>query len=71
MELENIFINDENLILDIHGHIHPSRGIVTMIPGKTVVNPGAIINGFYGELNLIKDINNNKWKVNSINLLEL
>ena len=70
MELENIFINDENLILDIHGHIHPSRGIVTMIPGKTVVNPGAIINGFYGELNLIKDINN-KWKVNSINLLEL
>ena len=71
MQLENIFINDENLILDIHGHIHPSRGIVTMIPGKTVVNPGAIINGFYGELNLIKDINNNKWKVNSINLLEL
>ena len=71
MQLENIFINDENLILDIHGHIHPSRGVVTMIPGKTVVNPGAIINGFYGELNLIKDINNNKWKVNSMNLREL
>ena len=69
MELENIFINDENLILDIHGHIHPSRGVVTMIPGKTVVNPGAIINGFYGELNLKKE--NNKWKVNSMNLLEL
>ena len=69
MQLENIFINDENLILDIHGHIHPSRGIVTMIPGKTVVNPGAIINGFYGELNLKKE--NNKWKVNSMNLLEL
>ena len=66
MQLENIFINDENLILDIHGHIHPSRGIVTMIPGKTVVNPGAIINGFYGELNLKKE--NNKWKVNSMNL---
>jgi len=69
MQLENIFINDENLILDIHGHIHPSRGVVTMIPGKTVVNPGAIINGFYGELNLKKE--NNKWKVNSMNLLEL
>ena len=54
MQLENIFINDENLILDIHGHIHPSRGVVTMVPGKTVVNPGAIINGFYGELNIIK-----------------
>ena len=69
MQLENIFINDENLILDIHGHIHPSRGVVTMIPGKTVVNPGAIINGFYGELNLKKE--NNKWNVNSMNLLEL
>ena len=69
MQLENIFINDENLILDIHGHIHPSRGVVTMIPGKTVVNPGAIIIGFYGELNLKKE--NNKWKVNSMNLLEL
>ena len=69
MQLENIFINDENLILDIHGHIHPSRGIVTMIPGKTVVNPGAIINGFYAELMLKKE--NNKWNVNSMNLLEL
>ena len=69
MQLENILINDENLILNIHGHIHPSRGIVTMIPGKTVVNPGAIINGFYAELTLKKD--NNKWNVNSMNLLEL
>ena len=69
MELEKIFINDENLILDIHGHIHPSRGVVTMVPGKTVVNPGAIINGFYGELNIIKE--DNKWKVNSMNLREL
>ena len=69
MELEKIFINDENLILDIHGHIHPSRGVVTMVPGKTVVNPGAIINGFYGELNLVKE--DNKWKVNSMNLREL
>ena len=69
MELEKIIINDENLILDIHGHIHPSRGIVTMIPNKIVVNPGAIINGFYGEITLKKV--DNKWKVNSMNLLEL
>ena len=69
MELEKILINDENLILDIHGHIHPSRGVVTMIPGKTVVNPGAIINGFYGELSLKKE--NDKWKVNSMDLLEI
>ena len=40
-----------------------------MIPGKTVVNPGAIINGFYAELMLKKE--NNKWNVNSMNLLEL
>ena len=51
-ELENIFISDENLILGVRGHVHFSRGIVTMILGKTVVNPRAIINGFYGELNL-------------------
>ena len=69
MELEKILINDENIFLDIHGHIHPSRGIVTMIPGKTVVNPGAIINGFYGELTLKKE--NNKWKINSMDLLEV
>ena len=69
MELEKIFINDENLILDIHGHIHPSRGIVTMIPNKVVVNPGAIVNGFFGEISLKKL--GNKWTVNSMNLLEL
>ena len=69
MELEKIFINDENLILDIHGHIHPSRGIVTMIPNKVVVNPGAIVNGFFGEISLKKF--GNKWTVNSMNLLEL
>ena len=69
MQLENILINDENLFLNIHGHIHPSRGIVTMIPGKTVINPGAIINGFFAELTLKKE--NNKWNANSMNLLEL
>ena len=69
MQLENILINDENLFLNIHGHIHPSRGIVTMIPGKTVINPGAIINGFFAELTLKKE--NNKWNINSMNLLEL
>jgi len=69
MELEKIFINDENLFLDIHGHIHPSRGIVTMIPDKTVINPGAMVNGFYGELTLLKK--NNKWTLDSINLLNL
>ena len=69
MELEKILINDENLILDIHGHIHPSRGIVTMVPGRTVINPGAIINGFYGELNVKKS--EDKWIVNSMNLLDL
>ena len=69
MELEKILINDENLFLDIHGHIHPSRGIVTMIPDKTVINPGAMINGFYGELTLLKK--DNKWILDSVNLLTL
>lgn len=69
MELEKILINDENLFLDIHGHIHPSRGIVTMIPDKTVINPGAMINGFYGELTLLKK--DNKWILDSVNLLNL
>ena len=69
MELKKIFINVENLNLDIYGHIHPSRGIVTMIPNKIVVNPGAIINGFYGEITLKKV--DNKWTVNLMNSLEL
>ena len=69
MQLEKILINDENLFLDIHGHIHPSRGIVTMIPDKTVINPGAMVNGFYGELTLLKK--DNKWTLDSINLLNL
>ena len=44
-------------------------GIVTMIPNKVVVNPGAIVNGFFGEISLKKF--GNKWTVNSMNLLEL
>ena len=55
MELLNIVIYDKNLFLDINGDIDPSRGIINIdYADKTFINPGVMINGFYGELTIIR-----------------
>jgi Icc-related predicted phosphoesterase len=57
-----IFKNEENCFIDIHGHSHLSEAFITIRPGKYVFNAGAIYNGNFGILEIVKD-KEGKWNV--------
>ena len=57
-----IFKNEENCFIDIHGHSHLSEAFITIRPGKYVFNAGAIYNGNFGKLEIVKD-KEGKWNV--------
>ena len=65
-----IFKNEEKCFINIHGHSHFSEGFITPRPGKHIFNVGAIYNGNYGKLEIVKDKEGN-WQVfsNSIEYL--
>ena len=69
-QLGNFFIENEEIFLNLHGHTHPSRGIITIDNKKTVMNPGALCDGFYGTLTVKKNVNN-EWIIISNSLNEL
>ena len=69
-QLGNFFIENEKIFLNLHGHTHSSRGIITIDNKKTVMNPGALCDGFYGSLTVKKNANN-EWMIISNSLNEL
>lgn len=52
-QLGNIFYEDNSIFLDIHGHTHSSKGIITT-NFKTVINPGDLETGNFGMITLKK-----------------
>lgn len=69
VELEKVInkYNDE-IILNLHGHTHPSPGIIKI--GNTYIfNPGSLRKGNFGEVSLQK--NNNKWIIKEIKQLNI
>lgn len=69
VELENIInkYNDE-IILNLHGHTHPSPGIFK-ISNTYVFNPGSLRKGSFGEINIQKK--ESKWVINEIKHLNI
>lgn len=69
VELENIInkYNDE-IILNLHGHTHPSPGIIK-ISNTYVFNPGSLRKGSFGEINIQKK--EGKWIINEIKHLNI
>ena len=62
------FIEEKQPLLAVCGHIHESAGIDTI--GKTtVMNPGALLEGKYGIIEIEKD--NNNWKVTKAELKQI
>merc|ERR1712008_535915 len=41
------------LLANMHGHIHPAKGMDTSFPNDIrIINPGPLFKGFYGEMSL-------------------
>ena len=57
-----IFKNEDNCFINIHGHSHLAEGFVTNRPNKHVFNVGANYCGNYGKLEIIKN-KEGKWEV--------
>ena len=53
-ELFDKFMLDDKIILNLHGHTHPSRGRFNFYTNKTVFNPGALKDSFYATMKVIK-----------------
>lgn len=64
-----IFNEDDKILINIHGHTHDSRGVLSMTEKRKVMNPGNLSSGFYGLLTLKKE--NNEWTVESTSLKKL
>lgn len=52
--LFNQFMLNDKIILNLHGHTHPSRGRFNFYTNKTVFNPGALKDSFYATMKVIK-----------------
>ena len=68
---ENIFKNKENnVFLNLNGNIEEKKGTYKLFD-TIVINPGSIIDGNIGILDLERDINDNSWKIKNMEYLSI
>ena len=66
---ENIFKNKENnIFLNLNGNIEEKKGTYKLFD-TIVINPGSVIDGNIGILDLERDINDNSWKIKNMEYL--
>jgi Icc-related predicted phosphoesterase len=53
-KLFDTFMNNDQIFLNIHGHVHPSRGKFNFYENKTVLNPGALTDSNYATMKIYK-----------------
>ena len=63
----DIFQNEKNCFINVHGHSHLSEGYITIRQDKHILNVGANYNGNYVKLEIIKD-KEGKWNVFSFSI---
>ena len=68
---ENILKNKENnIFLNLNGNIEEKKGAYKLFD-TIVINPGSIIDGNIGILDLERDINDNSWKIKNMEYLSI
>ena len=68
---ENIFKNKENnIFLNLNGNIEEKKGTYKLFD-TIVINPGSVIDGNIGILDLERDINDNSWKIKNMEYLSI
>ena len=59
-----------NILLNLHGHVHNGTGRAN-IAGIRVVNPGALLQGDFGILELVREDTGKKWSVKEVDFINL
>ena len=65
--LGDIFVKEKGFFLNLHGHSHEAKGLISINENQQILNPGDLDNGNYSCLNIKKNANND-WVVSSVTL---